>query len=70
MHDVVGLMYINSLFVQISVTQWRLCLHRPRFRSLRSLFGQGFYKSSDCNRVTGVYELLLKKRSDTGSPGM
>ncbi|XP_043919081.1 kinesin-like protein KIF1B [Protopterus annectens] len=39
-------------------------------RSLRSLFGSGYSKSPDCNRVTGVYELSLCKMADTGSPGM
>ncbi|XP_028848806.1 kinesin-like protein KIF1B isoform X5 [Denticeps clupeoides] len=39
-------------------------------RSLRSLFGTGYSKTPDCNRVTGVYELSLCKMSDTGSPGM
>ncbi|KAK2851270.1 hypothetical protein Q5P01_007546 [Channa striata] len=39
-------------------------------RSLRSLFGSGYSKSPDCNRVTGIYELSLCKMSDTGSPGM
>ncbi|KAM4651085.1 kinesin-like protein KIF1B isoform 3-T3 [Discoglossus pictus] len=39
-------------------------------RSLRSLFGSGYSKSPDCNRVTGIYELSLCKMADTGSPGM
>ncbi|XP_015005653.1 kinesin-like protein KIF1B isoform X7 [Macaca thibetana thibetana] len=39
-------------------------------RSLRSLFGSGYSKSPDSNRVTGIYELSLCKMSDTGSPGM
>ncbi|XP_034446899.1 kinesin-like protein KIF1B isoform X13 [Hippoglossus hippoglossus] len=39
-------------------------------RSLRNLFGSGYSKSPDCNRVTGIYELSLCKMSDTGSPGM
>ncbi|KAM3824021.1 kinesin-like protein KIF1B isoform 3-T4 [Vipera latastei] len=39
-------------------------------RSLRSLFGRGYSKSPDSNRVTGIYELSLCKMSDTGSPGM
>ncbi|XP_054147799.1 kinesin-like protein KIF1B isoform X5 [Melozone crissalis] len=39
-------------------------------RSLRSLFGSGYSKSPDANRVTGIYELSLCKMSDTGSPGM
>uniref|UniRef100_A0A8D2LB18 plus-end-directed kinesin ATPase n=1 Tax=Varanus komodoensis TaxID=61221 RepID=A0A8D2LB18_VARKO len=39
-------------------------------RSLRSLFGSGYSKSPDSNRVTGIYELSLCKVADTGSPGM
>uniref|UniRef100_W5MIA6 plus-end-directed kinesin ATPase n=1 Tax=Lepisosteus oculatus TaxID=7918 RepID=W5MIA6_LEPOC len=38
-------------------------------RSLRSLFGSGYSKTPDCNRVTGIYELSLCKMADTGSPG-
>uniref|UniRef100_W5L155 plus-end-directed kinesin ATPase n=1 Tax=Astyanax mexicanus TaxID=7994 RepID=W5L155_ASTMX len=39
-------------------------------RSLRNLFGSGYSKTPDCNRVTGIYELSLCKMADTGSPGM
>ncbi|XP_032904438.1 kinesin-like protein KIF1B isoform X13 [Amblyraja radiata] len=39
-------------------------------RSLRNLFGSGYAKTPDCNRISGVYELSLCKMSDTGSPGM
>ncbi|XP_055966939.1 kinesin-like protein KIF1B isoform X3 [Sorex fumeus] len=39
-------------------------------RSLRGLFGSGYSKSPDSNRVTGIYELSLCKMADTGSPGM
>ncbi|XP_024904337.1 kinesin-like protein KIF1B isoform X3 [Pteropus alecto] len=39
-------------------------------RSLRSLFGSGYSKSPDSNRVSGIYELSLCKMADTGSPGM
>ncbi|XP_058265517.1 kinesin-like protein KIF1B isoform X7 [Hemibagrus wyckioides] len=39
-------------------------------RSLKSLFGSGYSKTPDCNRVTGIYELSLCKMADTGSPGM
>ncbi|NXI66390.1 KIF1B protein, partial [Anseranas semipalmata] len=39
-------------------------------RSLRNLFGSGYSKSPDSNRVTGIYELNLCKMADTGSPGM
>ncbi|XP_033095847.1 kinesin-like protein KIF1A isoform X3 [Anneissia japonica] len=38
-------------------------------RSFRNFFGGGYYKSSDCNRVSGVYELSLKRSSDALSPG-
>ncbi|XP_074661847.1 kinesin-like protein unc-104 [Tubulanus polymorphus] len=37
-------------------------------RSLRSLFGSGSKREN--NRVTGVYELALKKCADAGSPGV
>ncbi|ESN92627.1 hypothetical protein HELRODRAFT_69796, partial [Helobdella robusta] len=36
-------------------------------RSLRSLLEHGFYRHPDCNKVAGVYELTLKKRSDSSS---
>ncbi|XP_005057892.1 PREDICTED: kinesin-like protein KIF1B isoform X1 [Ficedula albicollis] len=39
-------------------------------RSLRSLFGSGYCRAPDANRVTGIYELSLCKMADTGSPGM
>ncbi|XP_072333990.1 kinesin-like protein KIF1B isoform X14 [Scyliorhinus torazame] len=39
-------------------------------RSLRNLFGSGYSKTPDCNRVSGIYELSLCKMADTGSPGM
>ncbi|XP_062871300.1 kinesin-like protein KIF1B isoform X4 [Trichomycterus rosablanca] len=39
-------------------------------RSLRNLFGSGYSKTPDCNRVTGIYELSLCKMAYTGSPGM
>ncbi|NWS38710.1 KIF1B protein, partial [Probosciger aterrimus] len=39
-------------------------------RSLRNLFGSGYSKTPDSNRVTGIYELSLCKMADTGSPGM
>ncbi|XP_071945564.1 kinesin-like protein KIF1A isoform X3 [Antedon mediterranea] len=38
-------------------------------RSFRNFFGGGYYKSSDCNRVSGVYELSLKRSSEALSPG-
>ncbi|XP_077998680.1 kinesin-like protein KIF1A [Glandiceps talaboti] len=38
-------------------------------RSLRSLFGSGYYKASDSNRVTGVYELSLRRSCESLSPG-
>ncbi|XP_060574744.1 kinesin-like protein unc-104 isoform X4 [Ruditapes philippinarum] len=39
------------------------------FRSLRSFFGSGS-KSSDCNRVSGIYEMYLRQMSESGSPGV
>ncbi|XP_070562203.1 kinesin-like protein KIF1A isoform X4 [Ptychodera flava] len=36
-------------------------------RSLRSLFGSGYYKA--CDRVTGVYELALRRSCESMSPG-
>ncbi|KAG1667381.1 Kinesin-like protein unc-104 [Nymphon striatum] len=38
-------------------------------RSLKSLFS-GRYKNSEANRLTGVYELNLKRSADSGSPGV
>ena len=40
------------------------------FRTLRSLLGQGFNRSEENNRLTGVYELMLKKCTESGSPGL
>ncbi|XP_067134761.1 kinesin-like protein unc-104 isoform X2 [Centruroides vittatus] len=41
----------------------------PSARSLRHLFS-GAYKNSDVNHVSGVYELVLKRAADSGSPGV
>ncbi|KAL5014913.1 hypothetical protein ScPMuIL_009183 [Solemya velum] len=41
-----------------------------RFRTLRNLFGSGFYKNNDSNRVSGVYEMYLKMCSESSSPGV
>nr|XP_006820456.1 PREDICTED: kinesin-like protein KIF1A-like [Saccoglossus kowalevskii] len=38
-------------------------------RSLRSLFGSGNYRLSDSNRVSGVYELALRRSCESLSPG-
>ncbi|XP_033642140.1 kinesin-like protein KIF1A isoform X2 [Asterias rubens] len=38
-------------------------------RSLRSLFGSGYYKAED-SRVTGVYELSLRRSAEALSPGL
>ncbi|XP_038061971.1 kinesin-like protein KIF1A isoform X8 [Patiria miniata] len=38
-------------------------------RSLRTLFGSGYYKASD-SRVTGVYELSLRRSAEALSPGL
>ena len=40
--------------------------HSGRFRTLKTFFGHGFNKHYDYNRVTGVYELTLRKMADTG----
>ncbi|XP_055863350.1 kinesin-like protein unc-104 isoform X9 [Biomphalaria glabrata] len=40
----------------------------PRFRALKSLFGVARYP--DCGKVSGIYELLLRQYSDSGSPGV
>ncbi|KAK3593264.1 hypothetical protein CHS0354_012358 [Potamilus streckersoni] len=39
-------------------------------KSLRSLFGSGSSKTQNCNRVSGVYEMYLRRVSDSGSPGV
>ncbi|XP_071110195.1 kinesin-like protein unc-104 isoform X4 [Haliotis cracherodii] len=39
-----------------------------RFRALRSLFGGS--KNAESNRVSGVYELFLRKFSESSSPGV
>jgi kinesin family protein 1 len=38
-------------------------------RSLRQLFS-GSYKNAEANRLAGVYEAVLRRNSDTGSPGL
>lgn len=37
-------------------------------RSLKHLFS-GSYRNAEANRLTGVYELLLRRASEAGSPG-
>nr|KAF6336765.1 kinesin family member 1A [Myotis myotis] len=41
----------------------------PASRSIRNLFGSGSLRSSESNRVTGVYDLSLCHVADAGSPG-
>lgn len=38
-------------------------------RSLKHLFS-GNYKNSEANRLSGIYELVLKRASEAGSPGV
>ncbi|XP_039275472.1 LOW QUALITY PROTEIN: kinesin-like protein unc-104 [Nilaparvata lugens] len=38
-------------------------------RSLKHLFS-GAYRNAEANRLSGVYELLLKRASESGSPGV
>jgi len=33
-------------------------------RSLKALFGQGFFRPPDSSKVTGVYELTLRQKLD------
>lgn len=37
-------------------------------RSLKHLFS-GNYRNAEANRLSGVYELLLRRASEAGSPG-
>lgn len=37
-------------------------------RTLKQLFSSS-YKNSEANRLTGVYELALKRANEAGSPG-
>lgn len=37
-------------------------------RSLKHLFS-GNYRNAEANRLSGVYELVLKRASEAGSPG-
>lgn len=37
-------------------------------RSFKHLFS-GNYKNAEANRLSGVYELLLRRASEAGSPG-
>ncbi|XP_035212059.1 kinesin-like protein unc-104 isoform X4 [Stegodyphus dumicola] len=41
----------------------------PNARSLKHLFS-GAYKNSEGNHVSGVYEVLMKRAADSGSPGV
>ncbi|GAU97044.1 hypothetical protein RvY_08405-2 [Ramazzottius varieornatus] len=38
-------------------------------RSIRNIFSGSTFKYSDINRVTGVYELILRETGEQGSPG-
>jgi kinesin family protein 1 len=38
-------------------------------RSLKHLFS-GNYRNVEANRLSGVYELVLKRASEAGSPGL
>lgn len=38
-------------------------------RSLKHLF-TGNYRNAEANRLSGVYELLLRRASEAGSPGL
>jgi kinesin family protein 1 len=38
-------------------------------RSLKHLFS-GNYRNAEANRLSGVYELVLKRASEAGSPGL
>lgn len=38
-------------------------------RSLRHLFS-GSYKNAEANRICGVYETVLKRAAEAGSPGL
>ncbi|XP_029564148.1 kinesin-like protein KIF1A isoform X14 [Salmo trutta] len=42
----------------------------PSSRSIRNLFGTGSLRTTEGNRVTGVYEVSLCHLADHGSPGM
>lgn len=35
-------------------------------RSLKQFFTSQYYKNPDANRLTGLYELVLKRASDLG----
>ena len=39
-------------------------------RSIRNIFSGSTFKYSDVNRVTGVYELILRETGEQGSPGL
>jgi len=38
-------------------------------RSLKHLFS-GSYRNQEANRLSGVYELVLRRSSEAGSPGL
>lgn len=39
-------------------------------RSLKHLFSGQYYRTPEANRLSGVYELLLRRASEAGSPGL
>ncbi|XP_044740263.1 kinesin-like protein unc-104 isoform X3 [Chrysoperla carnea] len=39
-------------------------------RSLKHLFSGQYYRTPEANRLSGVYELLLRRASEAGSPGV
>jgi kinesin family protein 1 len=38
-------------------------------RSLKHLFS-GSYRNQEANRLSGIYELVLRRASEAGSPGL
>ncbi|XP_052820587.1 kinesin-like protein unc-104 isoform X2 [Mya arenaria] len=59
----------KDLCMVIHSRDTRISASNSPFRSLRSFFGSGS-KTSDCNRVSGIYEMYLRQMFETGSPGV
>ncbi|XP_021372883.1 kinesin-like protein unc-104 isoform X4 [Mizuhopecten yessoensis] len=58
----------KDLCVIVHSRDTKISTSSARFRTLRNLFGGS--KNQDSNRVSGIYELYLRRASDSGSPGV
>ncbi|KAL4220794.1 hypothetical protein ACF0H5_019062 [Mactra antiquata] len=59
----------KDLCMVIHSRDTKISASKSPYRSIRNFFGSGS-KSSDCNRVSGIYEMYLRQTSESGSPGV